>query len=135
MMERASVRLPGIACTFVIDRADDAGTVADFEIEPGFGSPAQTAPYDKRFELISGQLGFTIDYRTERLETGARIVVPAGTVHGFVVGGRSPARLRITTPDTTYARLVRELARLSDGRPWLEIEAAFRSHGHRLIFD
>jgi quercetin dioxygenase-like cupin family protein len=133
--ERATVRLPGIACTFVIDRADDAGTIADFEIEPGFGSPAQTAPYDKQFEVLDGQLGFTTEYRTERLETGARVVVPAGTVHGFVAGGRRAARLRITTPDATYARLVKELAKLSGEHPWSEIEAAFQRHGHRLVFD
>lgn len=129
------VRLPGIACEFVIDeRASDAGTTARFIVEPGHGSPAQIAPFAKRITVEAGSIGLTLDYATELLGAGSVRQIAVGQVHGFSVVGAECARLRIETPDATYAALILALAELLPATSWREMERVFRAHGHELVY-
>ncbi|MBX9797158.1 hypothetical protein [Sphingomonas sp.] len=136
MARARTLQLPGIACSFAVAQAArDAGTRACLTIEPGHGSPAQTAPYAKRIEVDAGIVSLTLDHGSELLSKGAVRVIPQGRVHGFSAIGRDPARVTIETPDERYAALVCALAGLGPDASWRQVEAVFRAFGHQLVYE
>jgi hypothetical protein len=50
------LRLPGISCGFQVARAGTPTTRIWFEIDPGHGSPAQTALYEKLIVVETGTI-------------------------------------------------------------------------------
>jgi mannose-6-phosphate isomerase-like protein (cupin superfamily) len=53
---------------------------------PGDRYAEHTHPYEKVLYCVAGSITFTLRDRELRLGPGDRMVLPAGTVHGAVVG-------------------------------------------------
>jgi len=53
---------------------------------PGDLYAAHSHPYEKVLYCVAGSITFTLPDREIRLGPGDRMVLPAGTVHGAVVG-------------------------------------------------
>ncbi|HEY7199591.1 MAG TPA: cupin domain-containing protein [Candidatus Dormibacteraeota bacterium] len=53
---------------------------------PGDRYAEHTHPYEKVLYCVAGSITFTLPDRELRLGPGDRMVLPAGTVHGAVVG-------------------------------------------------
>ena len=87
-----------------------------FESSPPPGAPA--APrhlhhsYDEAFYVIEGTIDFFLDERRERLEAGAFVFLPRGTLHSFANPGPGEARV-LVIGSPPVQKLVEEISRLA----------------------
>jgi quercetin dioxygenase-like cupin family protein len=69
---------------------------AEVWTDPGGDVPAHTHPaQEERFEVVSGQVRFTVDGRRINGHAGTRVVAPAGVKHSFRNTGEVEAHLRV----------------------------------------
>lgn len=78
------------------DQSEEEIVTAEVRVEPGGDVPPHLHPrHDERFEVVEGDVRFTVGRRRMRASAGEHLVVPAGTRHAFKNTGSTPATLRV----------------------------------------
>jgi quercetin dioxygenase-like cupin family protein len=92
-------------------------TILDMKIKPGFGAPAHiSATEDKLFIVLEGTLKYLVGDNTEVVETGARVQVPKGMVHGFTNVGSGDARHILVSTPRRHEEFFRDLHNIPEPR-------------------
>ncbi len=60
-----------------------AGTLTLFSFDTGQGLSEHTAPYDATVQILDGRAAITIDGKTQMVETGELIIMPANVPHAL----------------------------------------------------
>ena len=79
-------------------RSSDGGELlyVDVWVDPGGAVPAHSHPrHEERFEVLEGEVTFTVGRRKVRAGAGERAVVPAGVRHAFRNPGNATAHMRV----------------------------------------
>ena len=92
-------------------------TILDMKIKPGSGAPAHiSASEDKLFIVLEGTLKYLVGDRTEVVESGARVQVPKGVVHGFTNVGPVDARHILVSTPRRHEEFFRDLHNIPEPR-------------------
>lgn len=130
------IRLGQIEIRFLLDSDDTAGRLSMFEflVPPGARVPAPHyhEHVDEAAYGLEGELTFTIDGQSIKLEPGERCFIPRGAVHHFLNSGTETAHaLSILSPALIGPAYFREMAALLKSGPPdpAEVAAVMRHHG------
>jgi quercetin dioxygenase-like cupin family protein len=92
-------------------------TILDMKIKPGFGAPAHiSSTEDKLFIVLEGTLKYLVGDNSEVVETGARVQVPKGMVHGFTNVGSGDARHILVSTPRRHEEFFRDLHNIPEPR-------------------
>ena len=101
----------------IINPGTSPFTILDMRVKPGFGAPAHvSASEDKLFIVLEGTLKYLVGDRTEVVESGARVQVPKGVVHGFTNVGPVDARHILVSTPRRHEEFFRDLHNIPEPR-------------------
>jgi quercetin dioxygenase-like cupin family protein len=93
--------------------AETAGSLAVLEqlAPPGSATPMHRHDAtDEYFYVLAGEVSFFGPGGARRCDAGNFVAVPRGTVHGFRITGREPARLLVLSVPATFELFVRAVS-------------------------
>jgi quercetin dioxygenase-like cupin family protein len=101
----------------IINPGTSPFTILDMKIKPGLGAPAHiSATEDKLFIVLEGTLKYLVGDNSEVVETGARVQVPKGMVHGFTNVGSGDARHILVSTPRRHEEFFRDLHNIPEPR-------------------
>jgi len=91
---------PGYRSFILAGREQGMSCVASYGVvEPGAGAPLHVhEQVDEIFIVLEGTLEFRLNEERHQVGAGNTIAIPAGTPHGFLVVGATPARFYTFLP-------------------------------------
>jgi quercetin dioxygenase-like cupin family protein len=111
----------GTRTRMILRRTQTQGAATIFEQmgQPGEGVPLHVHKNeDELFQVMEGQMKFTIDKVDHMVPTGGVVYGPRNIAHAWFIAGDAPGRLRVTIlPGTRFEEMIDELGRLPAGPP------------------
>jgi quercetin dioxygenase-like cupin family protein len=108
--------------TFKATSADTSGAYTLYEVEtpPSGGFPPHVHRYeDETFFVLESSYDFLLVDNELRLDAGAYLFVPRGTIHGYVNTGSTPARMLVlATPGGVHEKFLDEIADAAERPAW-----------------
>jgi quercetin dioxygenase-like cupin family protein len=77
----------------------------------GMGPPPHKHDWDESFFVLTGTIEFTCAGRTQQVEAGALVHVPAGTVHAFHFGDGGGSMLEVSGAGGSATRMFTQIDR------------------------
>ena len=93
------------------DQTNRAWSLMEVVVPANSGAPPHQHPWDEAYYILDGSIRFVVDGKTETLERGDFVLVPAGTMHAFEGASSQPARTLIFDAPAHAESFFRELHR------------------------
>jgi mannose-6-phosphate isomerase-like protein (cupin superfamily) len=99
------------------DRTDRTWSLMEAVLPLDAGPPPHDHPWDEAYFIVSGEVRFQIDGKTQLVKAGDFIYAPGGTLHAFQGASAEPARILVFDSPAHSEQFFRELGEKVEAMP------------------